>query len=869
MSSRGIAPDEQSDGEVRRTYALPLRIIFRRSWFVSLWRAARTVVAHAPASMVAIAIIWIAYKFSGPDAGDRLDALGVAMPWDVEDWHILTAGLTSSSLCGCLCASAAVVLLSVPAERVLGSRRFVAAAAVIQLIVVPMGLMTARAVEETGLNRWGADLLNSQLLTPLVWVCGVASYATGRMTTLWRRRLSTILIAIPTTLMLFSGAIEDFVTLSAVLVGLAVAFFEHTLVGGRGMHPALPGHGVSIRETRVLLATILTAVSLGPVIVGLDSTTTTVFRIISQFTWLPDITRADVLDLCSPSGPGLASTECADAVLAARQSGIGPSFANLVPLLLQLVIYLGVARGRRAAWWLALVVQLVVIAVIVLEVNLTVEPWDGDLLWTVNLASTIAPWIATSAALLVCSDSCTIRVDRRRIRSFFSTVMVAAGGTAAVWLIGATELRNTFFPRVDTAAIWRELPIRYAPPAIADLIGTNFVPTTSVGWILYEWVGTAFWLAVAVALWRLLMSVPNRRTAHHIAHARTLRANGTGDHLQGMTLWEGNSYWFAPNDMGYVAYRVRSGVAVTMGEPVVREAAKVNEVATGFERFAVTQGWRPVWYSVRGPFAQGRAANGYSRIQVAEEAIMLTEDANFSGKRFQNIRTARNHARREGIRAVWTTWHDADPTWRYAIKALAEEWIADKALPEMGFTLGTVTELADPDTHLLLAVGEDGTVHAVTSWLDVYENGKLAGYILDMMRRRATGFRQAMEFLFAEALSQAREDGLEWISLSGAPLAHYDAVTHQTGTLDTLLDRIGASMEPLYGFRSLAASKHKFHPRSEPWYLSYADEMALPAITLAVCGCYLPDTTAKDAFSVIKAWWTKQRSSSVHNGEVK
>ena len=198
---------------------------------------------------------------------------------------------------------------------------------------------------------------------------------------------------------------------------------------------------------------------------------------------------------------------------------------------------------------------------------------------------------------------------------------------------------------------------------------------------------------------------------------------------------------------------------------------------------------------------------------------------------------------------MWTSWSDCGVELREKIIALSEQWVAEKALPEMGFTLGGLEELRDDDTKLLLAVDTHGHVHAVTSWLPVYETGVVVGYTLDFMRRDAQGFRPAIEFLLAEGARIAAEQGLEWVSLSGAPLARSD---EPTSPVEVILDRAGASIEPLYGFRSLAASKYKFHPAHNGWYMLYEDEMSLASIGLAVVNCYLPNMKTSDVTATVK-----------------
>ena len=100
------------------------------------------------------------------------------------------------------------------------------------------------------------------------------------------------------------------------------------------------------------------------------------------------------------------------------------------------------------------------------------------------------------------------------------------------------------------------------------------------------------------------------------------------------------------------------------------------------------------------------------RVHVAEEAVLPCR-TEFKGKKFQNVRTARNKATKEGIRTRWTSWAELDLTTIAKITALSEEWVAEKALPEMGFTLGGLEEMKVPGTRLLLAEAQDGTLHGV------------------------------------------------------------------------------------------------------------------------------------------------------------
>ncbi|RAX24191.1 DUF2156 domain-containing protein [Actinomyces sp. Z3] len=327
-----------------------------------------------------------------------------------------------------------------------------------------------------------------------------------------------------------------------------------------------------------------------------------------------------------------------------------------------------------------------------------------------------------------------------------------------------------------------------------------------------------------------------------------VRTHGAGT-LGWMATWPGNQAWITADGATGFAYRAGGGVALTLGDPATAPD-KVGAAVDAFAAFAADSGLIPALYSVHAPVMEAARSRGWTVLQVAEEAVLDLDGLEFRGKAFQDVRTALNHARREGITAQWTSWPTAPAGLRDQIRAISQEWAADKPLPEMGFTLGGLAELDDADTRLLLAVDAEGTVHAVTSWLPVYRDGEVVGLTLDVMRRRCGGWRPAIEYLIARAVQDAQAEGLELLSLSGAPLAR-SADTACPGVtaarLDPVLDRLARLLEPAYGFASLHAFKQKFQPRAVPMYLAVPEAIDLPAVGLAIAHAYVPGLTPAQA----------------------
>ncbi|MFK4836328.1 bifunctional lysylphosphatidylglycerol flippase/synthetase MprF [Microbacterium sp. ZW T2_14] len=320
---------------------------------------------------------------------------------------------------------------------------------------------------------------------------------------------------------------------------------------------------------------------------------------------------------------------------------------------------------------------------------------------------------------------------------------------------------------------------------------------------------------------------------------RMLRTDGGGT-LSWMSTWEGNSY--ARTAGGIVAYQRRAGVALALADPLgpaASRAASVQEFIHDAERAGLV----PCFFSAD---AATRAAvpSSWRSLVVADDTIVDLPGLEFTGKRWNSVRSSLNRAGREDMTFRLTRLKDESWGVQQQLRAISEMWVGDKGLPEMGFTLGTLVEAEDPEVRLALAIAPNGDVDGFLSWLPVYgAEERVRGWTLDLMRRREGGFGPVMEYLIGSSARQFSEEGAEVMSLSGAPLAHdYPA---DAGMIAALSERLADALEPVYGFQSLHRFKQKFHPRYETMYLLFRDESDLTRIGGALTRAFLPDATLR------------------------
>ncbi|MWB99411.1 bifunctional lysylphosphatidylglycerol flippase/synthetase MprF [Agromyces seonyuensis] len=335
-----------------------------------------------------------------------------------------------------------------------------------------------------------------------------------------------------------------------------------------------------------------------------------------------------------------------------------------------------------------------------------------------------------------------------------------------------------------------------------------------------------------------------------------LRRDGGGP-LSWMATWRDNRV-YRPSELdGIVAYQLHNGTAIALSDPI----APGDEFDETFRRYLMDAERAGLVPCVFGATERVLAAlpAGWRAVEVAEDTIVDLPGLEFTGKKWGAVRTAINRADREGIRFRVTRFADESFAVRAQLSVISEQWVGDKGLPEMRFTLGTLEEADDPAVRLAIAEAADGSIEGFLSWLPVYGgDGSVHGWTLDLMRRRDGGtFPPVMEFLIASSARFFRDEGASYLSLSGAPLAHSDgddedaeaasaAASVDSPQLAAILDRLGAILEPVYGFRSLHKFKQKFNPRPAPLYLVYRDGADAGAIGLAIVRAYLPDASVPE-----------------------
>lgn len=818
---------------------------------------ARAVVAARPFTVVITLVILALALATGPMHGPRRP-LGVWLgtgPGPLVDghwWTPLTSVLFTNDIVELIVALVLTIVLVGAAEHLMGTWRTLVAFVATPIAGISAGIGLQLLASDTG-EMWATSVRHLVVLDVFTALGGTIMTASAFAGALWRRRIRVLTVLVAVVFLLYSGLPSDVYRLVAVLAGLGLGVLLRPTAKRTGWVRS------SHHEIRVLLASVVAVTAVGPVI-GL--LTRSRYGLLAPIALLftseaPD--KGTLLERCQAFA---VTRQCVHDLAVERISGVGPVLVSVLPLLVLLVAAYGLLRGSRFALWLAVAVNVLLavlsafyfgilpLAGVTPRISLTPRYWE---ITAILALSSLLP-LAIAIVLVVLRRHFPVRPASRAVQRYILIVVATGLGLALFYIAVGYLQKDTGFTRpLDLSDLVNDVLERFIPVTFLRREPVQYLPTTPFATFVYDNVGTVFWLVAILAAIPVLRGSGSRRGETDAVRVREAIERGGGDAISFMATWPGNDYWFDPVDGHAIAYRVIGRVAITTGGPFGAPPPHDRSVDR-FARFCDDNGWTPVFYSVDAAFEGLFREMGWSTMVVAEEAVIDPQNWSTTGKKWQDVRSSINRAERAGIRAEWTTFAALPLSQVVQLSDISEQWVAEKDLPEMGFTLGGLDELRDPAVRLMLAVDEEGRIEGVTSWLPTFRDGVVVGWTLDFMRRRPGSINGVMEFLIAEAAIRMRDDGIEFMSLSAAPLAHtaVEPEDAERSGMDRTLGFLSSSLEPVYGFRSLLRFKRKFQPAQRPMIMAYPDPVALPAIGVALIRAYLPQLSVRQAAALAR-----------------
>jgi len=280
---------------------------------------------------------------------------------------------------------------------------------------------------------------------------------------------------------------------------------------------------------------------------------------------------------------------------------------------------------------------------------------------------------------------------------------------------------------------------------------------------------------------------------------------------------------FNEDRSGFVMYAVKGRTWVALGDPVGPDDRLSGLIRLFLER-CDDFGGVPVFYEIGKAHLHRYADFGLTFVKLGEEARVNLSTFTLQGGHASKRRQTLRYLERDG--GTFRIVAPAEvPAVIDQLRAVSDDWLADKAGGEKGFSLGFFDE-AYVARFPVAVIERHGRIEA---FANLWPGAGKVELSIDLMRYHRDAPKGVMEALFVHLLQWGKDQGYQWFALGMAPLSGFEQ-----SPVASLWGRIGAFLyahgEAIYNFQGLRAYKEKFDPVWEPHYLAYPGGLRLARI---------------------------------------
>lgn len=481
-----------------------------------------------------------------------------------------------------------------------------------------------------------------------------------------------------------------------------------------------------------------------------------------------------------------------------------------------LVAARGLARRRRRAWQLAVVVAGASALLHVLHgLN------DGTLASVVVLCVLVARRRDFDRP----GD---VAIRRRTIaRAAGAFVVIASYGATALWLNRMTA-DQPFTGRFAARVLVQSLTGGsshlagdfgdWFPLSVLLLCGAAAL------WIISGW----------LAPWRHRV----RQEERECALARSLVHAWGVDTLAPFVLRSDKSYFFNADESAFLAYRVLGGVAIVSGDPVGTPDA-FSPLVGRFVAHAHQRDWRVAILGASERCLPLYAAHGLHALYHGDEAVVETASFSLDGRPIRKVRQSVHRLEQAGYTARILRPSEVDAGMRSELEHVARTWRGTE--PERGFVMALDALFRLGDDAAVFVVGFDGS-GAVGGFLHFALSDAASALSLSSMPRLRSTPNGFNEWLICEAVGWARANGYGRVSLNFAPFAALLAPEAVLSPVERMQRRALLGLKGHFQLDNLLAFNRKFFPTWERRFVVYERRRDLPRVGVAALAAeaYLP-----------------------------
>ena len=341
------------------------------------------------------------------------------------------------------------------------------------------------------------------------------------------------------------------------------------------------------------------------------------------------------------------------------------------------------------------------------------------------------------------------------------------------------------------------------------------------------WAGAALAL-FAIGVWRLFASAATPPVVGEadpdFQRVRAILAQAeAAEPSSNLALLGDKRFLFSASGESFLMFGVRGRTWLAIGPPVGRRDERM-ELMWRFRELADSHAARPGFYGLGADDLPEAVELGFSIQKVGESAAVPLDTFSIEGRKRGNLRRAWRKAAEEGA-TFQIVQGDELGSLLPELQAISDEWLANHAGGEKGFTMGAFLPRYVAEFPMAVVREHGRPVAFATLWTTAARSA----FSMDLMRYANSAPKNIMDYLFVELIAWGRAQGYQAFEFGMAPLSGLE-----DRPLAPIMSRVGNLLfergEEIYNFQGVRRFKGKYDPLWQPRYIAGPHRWLIPIL---------------------------------------
>lgn len=288
------------------------------------------------------------------------------------------------------------------------------------------------------------------------------------------------------------------------------------------------------------------------------------------------------------------------------------------------------------------------------------------------------------------------------------------------------------------------------------------------------------------------------------------------------------TFFFGTKIEGFIAYKIASGFAIALGEPVCENSTEsMRKLIHEFEVFCKRNSLKTAYYKIDESKLPLFESFGKKSLPIGQEAIVNLQTFTLEGKDKKSLRNALNALEKKGFKTVIHQAPIKDGLLQ-KLKHVSDDWLRSLDRKEMVFSQGMFNWNELKNQTIITIENSD---EKIVSFLNIIPDYTPNEGTYDLVRKTEDAPSGSMDALIIALISHLKEQGLSALNMGVAPMSGIDQPK------DFPEWTVKFAYEKLQQFRhyhGLRDFKDKFNPTWVNKYLVYENHYDLISLPMAL-----------------------------------